>query len=203
MSNVKVSNNSDKIKRITGIAIFSAIIIVLQVVSAVLGRFTALPFSITLTLIPIVVGSAVYGVRTGAFLGGVFGAVVLVLCIVGMDPGGNILWLANPLLTALLCFVKGIAAGFMAGVCYAAFAKKNAYIGVALAAVVSPVVNTGIFCVAMVLFYNNILTEWAGGTSALSFIIFGIAGVNFIIELCSNIVLSPVASRILNIKSRM
>jgi len=203
MSNVNVSNNSNKIKRIAGIAIFSAIIIVLQVLSAVLGRFTALPFSITLTLIPIVVGSAVYGVRTGAFLGGVFGAVVLVLCIAGMDPGGNILWLANPLLTALLCFVKGIAAGFMAGVCYALFAKKNAYIGVALAAIVSPVVNTGIFCAAMVLFYNNILTEWAGGTSALSFIIFGIAGINFIIEIGSNIVLSPVASRVLNIKSRM
>jgi len=203
MSNVKISNDSNNVKRIASIAIFSALIIVLQVLSAMLARFTALPFSITLTLIPIVVGSAVYGARTGAFLGGVFGAVVLVLCIAGMDPGGNILWLANPVLTAALCFVKGIAAGFAAGACYALFAKKNAYIGVALAAVVSPVVNTGIFCLAMVLFYNDILTEWAAGTSALSFIIFAIAGVNLIIELGSNIVLSPVASRILNIKAKM
>jgi len=200
MSEMKTTNNT---KRLTGIAILSAIIVVLQVVSAVLARFTPLPFSITLTLIPIIVGAAIYGIRTGAFLGGVFGAIVLILCIVGLDPGGNILWLANPLLTALLCFVKGIAAGFIAGVFYSLFAKKSADIGVILAAIISPVVNTGIFCLAMVLFYNDILTEWAAGTSALSFIIFTIAGINFLIELGSNIVLSPVASRILKIKAKM
>ena len=200
MSNAERLNST---KRLTGIAILSALIIVLQVTATLLTRFTPLPVSITLTLIPIVIGAALYGMRTGAFLGGVFGIVVLGLCVSGLDVGGNILFIANPLLTALLCLVKGIAAGFLAGAVYILFAKKNSYVGVILAAVISPIANTGIFCLAMVLFYNDILTEWAGNTPVLSFIIFGIAGVNFLIELGSNIVLSPVAARVLKIKAKM
>jgi len=200
MSNTKISKN---IKRLTGIAVLSAIIVVLQVVSALLARFTLLPFSITLTLIPIVIGAAVYGMRSGAFLGGVFGVVVLILCISGLDVGGNILWNANPLMTAMLCLVKGAAAGFFAGVFYTLLAKINSYLGVAAAAIISPVVNTGIFLAAMVLFYNDILTAWAAGTPILSYMIFGLAGVNFIIEFVSNIVLSPVVARILKIKAKM
>jgi len=53
------------------------------------------------------------------------------------------------------------------------------------------------------LFYNNILTEWAAGTPALSYLIFAVAGINFILELTLNIILSPIASRLLKIKSKM
>ncbi|MCL1859909.1 MAG: ECF transporter S component [Oscillospiraceae bacterium] len=197
MANRKTSTNT---KRLTGIAIFSAIIILLQLF-ATFVKFGQ--FSITLTLIPIVVGSAVYGIGAGAFLGGVFGLIVLVACIFGWDIGGNILWTANPLITALLCFIKGIAAGFLSGVVYNLLAKKNSNLGIIAAAVISPVTNTGIFLAAMILFYNDILTEWAAGTPALSYIIFGLVGINFLIEFISNIVLSPVASRILKIKTKM
>ena len=197
MSNTGKSNN---IKKLTGMAIFSAIIIILQLF-ATFVKFG--PFCITLTLIPIVVGSAVYGMGSGAFLGGVFGVVVLAACIFGWDPGGYVLWAANPLLTALLCLSKGAAAGFFAGAVYNLLAKKNSDIGAVAAAVISPVANTGIFCLAMVLFYNDILKEWAGDTPALSFMIFVMVGGNFLIEFISNIVLSPIVSRILKIKSKM
>ena len=197
MANITKQN---KTKRLAGIAIFSALIILLQLFATFVKFGT---FSITLTLIPIVVGSAAYGMFTGAFLGGVFGIVVLIACIFGWDIGGNILWTAHPLLTALLCFVKGIAAGFLSGAVYNLIAKKNSDIGAVAAAVICPVVNTGIFCLGMILFYNDILTEWAGGTPLLSFIIFGLVGINFLVELGSNIILSPVVSRILKIKSKM
>ena len=192
--------NSDNTKRLTGIAIFSAIIILLQLF-ATFVKFG--PVSITLTLVPIVVGAAVYGIGAGAFLGGVFGAVVLVACIFGWDVGGNILWAANPLITALLCFIKGIAAGFLSGLVYVLIAKKNSYIAAILAAVICPVINTGIFCAAMVLFYNDILTEWAAGTPALSFIIFGLVGINVVIELSINVVLSPIIARVIKIKAKI
>ena len=191
---------SKKTNMLTGLAIFGAIVVFLQLF-ATFVKFG--PFSITLALIPIVVGAAVYGAGAGAFLGGVFGAVTLIACIFGWDAGGYVLWAANPLMTALLCLVKGTAAGFLAGVVYRLVAKKNSDVGVISAAIISPVVNTGIFCIGMVLFYNDILLEWAGGTPVLSFLIFGIAGVNFIIEMAINIVLSPVVSRVLKIKSVM
>lgn len=68
----------------------------------------------TLTLVPIVVGAALYGPRAGAWLGFVFGAVVLIACITTADPTGGLLWNLNPFMTALLCLVKGIAAGWVA-----------------------------------------------------------------------------------------
>lgn len=200
MSNTETSNNAkSNTRRLTGIAIFSAMIILLQIF-ATFVKFG--PVSITLALIPIVVGAALYGIRTGAFLGCVFGVVVLIACIFGWDVGGNILWVANPLMTALLCLIKGAAAGFMSGVVYVLIAKKNSDFGAIFAAIICPVVNTAIFCGAMVLFYNDILTEWAAGTPALSYIIFGLVGVNFIIELSVNVVLSPIVSRIIKIKTK-
>lgn len=197
MSNTKISNNT---MRLTGIAIFSTIIVLLQLFASFVKIGT---FNITLALIPIVVGAAVYGMRTGAFLGGVFGAVVLAGCIFGWDIGGNILWTANPLLTALLCFVKGAAAGLLAGAVYILAAKKSSVLGAVLAAVICPVTNTGILCLGMIFFYNDILTEWAAGTPALSYIIFGLVGINFIIELSVNVVLSSVIARIIKIRAKM
>lgn len=71
---------NQKTKTLTGLALFTAIIVVLQL----LGSFIKFgPFSISLVLIPIVVGAAVYGPKAGAYLGGVFGVVVLIACIAG------------------------------------------------------------------------------------------------------------------------
>ena len=83
-------------RRLTTLAIFTALILVLQLVAALLSRFTPLPVSITLTLVPIVVGAAIYGVSAGAYLGGVMGVVVLLFCIIGLDAGGAMLWNAIP-----------------------------------------------------------------------------------------------------------
>ena len=62
-------NSSAKTKRTVGIAIFSAIIVLLQIICTFI-KFG--PFSITLALAPIIIGAAIYGVGAGAFLGGVF-----------------------------------------------------------------------------------------------------------------------------------
>jgi len=178
-------------------ALFTAIIVVLQLVATFVKIGT---FSVTLVLIPIVVGAAVYGPKSGAYFGGVFGLVVLIACVFGWDIGGNILWNANPFLTLLLCLVKGIAAGWAAGMVYSAVSKKNMYLGVVVAALICPIVNTGIFCLAMAVFYNDILVQWAAGTPLLYFTIFGLVGVNFLLELGINVVLCPTVARIIRIE---
>ena len=101
-----------KTQRMVGLAIFTAIIIVLQLVSTFI-KFG--PFSITLAMIPIVVGAAVYGAGAGAYLGGVFSVVVLICCVTGADPGGAVVWNANPFLCIVVCMAKGIAAGRAGG----------------------------------------------------------------------------------------
>lgn len=183
-----------KIQKMVGLAIFTAVIVVLQLVATFVKVG---PISITLTLIPIVVGAAVYGKGAGAYLGGVFSVVVIICCITGADAGGAMIWNANPFLCVVVCMLKGMAAGFVAGLLYRLISQKSTIGGAVVAAVLSPIVNTGIFCLGLALFFRPILVEWAGGTDVLYYILFGLLGVNFLVELGVNIVLSPVIVRVL------
>ena len=112
-------------------------------------------------------------------MGGVFGAVVTIACANGSDYGGSILFTANPFLTIFICMLKGILAGAAAGGVYNLAAKKNVYLGVFLAAVAAPVVNTGLFCLSLELFFRSILVDWAGGKDLVYYIFVVLVGVNF------------------------
>lgn len=190
MSNTNKSN----VYRLTGLGILTAIIIVLQVLTTFV-RFG--PFSITLALIPIVVGAAMYGKGAGAYLGAVFSVVVVIMCITGGDVGGFMVWSANPVMCVIMCMLKGTAAGFLAGLMYQLVGKKNQLLGVILAALISPIANTGIFIIGMLLFFRETLASWAGGSDLLTYIIMGLTGVNFLVELGVNIVLSPIVVKII------
>ncbi len=193
--------NHEKIQRMTGLALLSAIIVVLQLV---VSSIKIGPFNITLTLIPIVVGAAVYGPPAGAFLGFVFGAVVTLACILGWDAGGSILWNAQPFLTALVCLAKGALAGLAAGGAYKLLHEKNVTAAGVCAAVVSPVVNTGIFLLALYFLFYDILAEWATGFGAdvMTYMLTGLVGLNFLVEMVVNVVLSPVIVRILHARKK-
>ena len=191
MSNTNKSN----VYRLTGLGILTAIIIVLQVLTTFV-RFG--PFSITLALSPIVVGAAMYGKGAGAYLGAVFSVVVVIMCITGGDVGGFMVWSANPVMCVIMCMLKGTAAGFLAGLMYQLVGKKNQLLGVILAALISPIANTGIFIIGMLLFFRETLASWAGGSDLLTYIIMGLTGVNFLVELGVNIVLSPIVVKIID-----
>lgn len=187
--------NQAKTRRLTGLALLTAIVVVLQIVATYI-KFG--PFAITLALAPIIIGAALYGTGAGAFLGAVFGAVVLIMCIAGQDPGGYILWSANPFLTAILCLLKGAAAGFFASLVFKALEKKNPTAATVAAGVVSPVANTGIFLLGLALFFHDILVAWAGGSDLLIYVFTGLVGVNFVVELVVNLVLATVIVRIIH-----
>ena len=118
-----MSNSTEKTRRLVGLSIFTALVIVLQLV-ATFVKIGAFP--VTLTLVPIVVGAALYGPKAGAWLGFVFGVVVLIACITNADATGGLLWNLNPFMTALLCIVKGAAAGWVAALVYKALEKTGA-----------------------------------------------------------------------------
>ena len=188
-------------RKMTGLAIFTAIIVVLQVLCTFV-RFG--PFSITLALAPIIIGTAMYGKGAGAYLGGVFGAVALVTGLLGWDGGIVMLLMGiNPLGCVLVCLLKGVAAGFFAGLCYELIAKKNDKLGVLISGIVCPVVNTGLFIVGMLVFFFDTLSGWAGGQNLLLYIIVGLTGVNFLVELAVNIVLSSGITRIIRAGKKM
>ena len=192
---------NEKTRRLTGLALMTAIIIVLQVVASFI-KFG--PFTITLALAPIIIGAALYGAGAGAWLGGVFGVVVLIACVAGWDAGGNILFTANPLLTAALCIVKGAAAGFVSGLVFRGLSHRSPMGASIAAGIVCPVVNTGIFVAALILLFPDTLTAWATaeGKDIVTYVILVLTGVNFVLELAINLVLSTVIVRVVGARKR-
>ena len=194
----------NKTKRMTGLAILTAVIVVLTVVCTFV-HFG--PFSITLALAPIIIGGALYGCRSGAFLGAVFGAVVIITGLFGWD-GGTVLFLMSQsnlavVQTILICLIKGAAAGYISAVVYKLIAPKNSLAAVILASVLCPVVNTGLFIAGMLIFFKDILLSWASGASLIYYVIFGLTGINFLVELLSNLVLSSATARIIGISKKL
>ena len=62
----------------------------------------------------------------------------------------------------------------------------------AAAAVLSPIVNTGVFSIGMLLFFKPVLEAWSGGSDVLYYVVFTMTGINFLVELGVNIVVTPI-----------
>ena len=194
-------------RTLTGMALMTAVVVILQFLGAFV-RFG--PFSISLVLIPIVVGAALYGPAAGAWFGFVFGMVVL------LSGDAAAFLVVNPLGTILVVLLKGALAGLCAGLVYTALTglgakkappseekpKKGVDLPVIAAAIVCPVVNTGIFLLGCLVFFLPTIREWAaamGYEKVGSYMIFGLVGGNFLFELLFNIILSPVIVRLIRI----
>lgn len=178
-------------------AVLTALVVVLQYLGAFI-RFG--PFSISLVLVPIVIGAAMCGTKIGAWLGLVFGAVVL---ISGDAAPFMAVDIAGTIVTVL---AKGTLCGLFAGLVYKILSKYNQYLAVIISAVVCPVVNTGVFLLGCKLFFMSTITQWGtaeGFNSALQYMFLGLAGGNFIVELLVNIILAPVVLRIIKLNKKL
>lgn len=192
-------NNTKKLS--TNVIVFGALMTALVVILQLMGAFIKFGmFSVSLVLIPIVIGAAVCGSGIGAWLGLVFGAVVLLSGDAGAFLAVNV---PGTIITVLL---KGIACGFFAGAVYRLVEKYNRYAAVIAAAIVCPLVNTGIFLLGCRLFFMDTVAAWAAaedfGNNAVRYMFFVLAGGNFLFELGLNIVISPIIFRLLSIRKK-
>lgn len=178
-----------KTSKVVGLGLFTAIVVVLQF----LGSFIKFgPFSITLVLAPIVIGAALYGIGAGAYLGLVFGATVLI-------SGDAAAFLTiNPIGTVIIVLLKGMLAGLAAGLVYSLISKASSLAGVIVAGVVCPIVNTGIFLAGCYIFFQEWLVAVFGTTGFVT-VVAGLVGVNFLIELGINMVLSTAIVKIIDL----
>ena len=160
--------NKQQIEKIALGALFTALVIILQMLGAFI-RFG--PFSISLVLIPIVIGAAVCGAGIGGWLGFVFGIAVLI-------SGDAAAFLAVDVLGAVLTvLIKGTLCGLAAGFTYKLLSRVNRYLGVFAAAIVCPVVNTGVFLIGCLIFFMEPITAWGaalGFADVGRYMIFGL-----------------------------
>lgn len=178
-------------------AVLSALVIVLQYVSLAVKVG---PVPLTLVLVPVIIGAATGGRAMGAWLGFVFGFAVLI------SGAGEPFFSFNPLGTIVTVFVKGTACGYFAGLVYQWLEKVNRYVAVAVASVVCPLVNTGVFFLGCWLFFMPKVAELAAnaglGDNVVLFMFVGLAGINFLVETGVNLVLNPIISRLLAIRNK-
>lgn len=179
-----------KTKQMVGIGLFTAIVVVLQ---AVFGSVTIGGTPINPVLVPVVVGAAIYGWKAGAWLGFVSGVAIL------LTGAANLFLGFNALGTVVTVLLKGTFSGLAAGLVYNALQKVNGLLAVLAAAVICPLVNTGIFFLGCWVFFLQDLTLMAGGVNVFVFILTVFIGINILVEVGINVVLSPVILRLIRI----
>ncbi len=207
-------------KTMVMVAIMTAMVVVLQLAGSFI-RFGM--FSISLVLVPILIGAAVCGVGAGAWLGFAFGMAVL------LSGDAAAFLTVNPFGTVVTVLAKGTLAGLSAGLIYkyltalcTSLAEKRKpsdkkwvnvtvswilkYIPIVASAIVCPVINTGIFLLGCRLFFFDTIAGWGaalGYANAAEYMFVGLAGINFLIELGTNVVLVPVIVRLLSINEKI
>ncbi|MCM1437737.1 MAG: hypothetical protein NC131_00805 [Roseburia sp.] len=181
-------------KYVAYLGVLTALVIAFQMLSGFM-KIGATTFC--LVLVPIVLGSIILGVTAGAILGTVFGLVVIIDALIGLDPFTLYLLNVQPFFTVLLCILKGVAAGVVPALVYKLVAKKSKYAAAFVAAVLAPICNTGVFAVGAFIIMRPILDFFAAagmdasGFSPAYIVFILLIGVNFFVELAINLVLAP------------
>ena len=192
--------NSQNVKKLVGLATLTALVVGLQFLSNYVSFGSV---SITLALIPIAMGAILYGPLAGLFLGLVMGGIVL------SAPSTIAVFMPiNVGMTIVLCLLKTGLAGLVSGLLFKLFAKiakkqtetnKKKVLfaaGIIIAALVVPVINTGLFIVGAVLFFS----EPFGGTFAG--IVSAVITTNFLIEFLVSALLSPALVTLVQVLTR-
>lgn len=187
----------EKTLKLTTLAILTALVIALQLICTVI-KFG--PFSITLALTPIIIGAAIYGPVTGAFLGFIFSIVVYITGLTGMDGGFFLMMMDYSAFgTTVLCLFKGMAAGFIAGLLFRLLSGKNKTLASIVTSAATPIVNTGLFALGMMtIFYGFLSGNAADGQNPLGMLFLSWIGINFIVEFVTNLALGTVLTRVVD-----
>ncbi len=183
-------------KNICYLAVLTALVVVLQL----WGSAIPIPNTnarLCFVLVPIVLGGMLLNQYCGMFLGFVFGLVVLICGITGVDQFTYYLWVDHPVLTSVLCLVKGMAAGYLSGLLYQLIRKKNGLVAVFVASALAPIVNTGLFILGALLMSDTLSANFVpNGQTVIYFLVIVCAGINFLIEFAINLVLAPALHRV-------
>lgn len=190
-----MTKNKKQIIKLVSLAMLTAIVIVLQTIGSNI-KFG--PYSPALVLVPITIGAILFGPKAGTFLGLVFGIVVL------FSGDAQLFYAISIPGTIITVLLKGALAGLASGLVFKALKNKNIHIGILLAALVAPVVNSVLFRVGMVVFFYDMLSASASSSNANTFVylFLGLTGFNFILEFGLNLILAPTISRVCELVSK-
>lgn len=162
-------------KKIT-LIIFITLTIVIQSLSTFINIGG---FPVSLSMIPIIIGGALFGTGFGSLLGLIFGIIVSLTVLTGFDPTGTVMFSIHPFITIGICLIKGLAAGFVSSLLYKIIDNKK--IAIIISAISATITNTLLFLITLSLFFD----------SSFSIVISTLLSINFLIEIMVNTIISP------------
>lgn len=183
--------NHDFVKKMALVGILTALTAVLSFIKIPLvGSVT-----VTLILPAVVIGAVLCGPWVGAWL-----TVIPALTAI---PEAALLMSVNPALGVGLLLTKGLLAGFAAGMVYKLMSKKYPIGSVVCAALVAPVVNSGVFVLGCRLFFwDALVLEAVKAEVSMGVLLIGLVVINFVVEMILNVVLCPTIIRIIQLATK-
>ena len=175
--------------------VITGLLLALEIVFQILGNYLQIGLvNINLTLVTVVLAAVLCGPMSAAILGFFNGIMAL------FAPSTIAVFMpVSPYGTIVVCMLKCALAGIAASYVYNFIKNKNKLVALVVASALVPIVNTGIFCLGCLVFFRPFLESGVSEKfpNMAAFLIFGVIGLNFIIELVSTIVLSPTLGMIL------
>ena len=185
------SSKHETIKKIAIIGLLTAFSAALSYVKIpIIG-----PATVTLVLPVVVMGAVLYGPLVGAWL-------TVIPNITAFSEAGLFMQYSPAGCIATL-LLKGILAGLASGLIYKLLSKQHPLGAVTCSAIVAPIINSGVFVLGCYIFIWDELVSLAGQSGVgIGMLLFGLAGMNFIVELIINLVLCPSVYRILQVVTK-
>lgn len=193
---MKKTKNQQEVLKLTYVALLTALVFVLQFF---FSGFRIGIFSVSVVLLPIVLGAALAGPIAGLWLGLVFGAAVL------LSGDAQVFLSVHIVGTVITVLVKGSFAGLISGAVFRLLSRIHRTLATAVAALVCPLVNTGVFLIGCRIFFWETISEWAitdYGGNAVAYAFLALVGANFFFEVAFNLLLAPAIVRILDMQSK-
>ena len=161
----------ETIKFIAVNAILSALTAVLTFIPIPIGNL-----NLNLGLIPIAIAAVLYGVKSGLFVGFVNG-----ICVLISPATLQFFFPISPIGTIVVCLSKSMLAGLICALMYNLIKNKNDYVGVVLGTLLVPFINTSVFIIGSLIFFEGIFGE----------LITAFVTANLAIEFVINILFAP------------
>ena len=193
---MKKARSLTNVKNLTLLALMTALVAVFQCI----GLIIPIGFNVgAFALVPIVIGAAMLGPIAGLWLGFIFGLVVIV------TGQASAFYAFGVVQTVIVVLLKGALAGWVSGLVFKLFEKKNSLAAIVTSSVLCPVINTAIFTLASFTVFFPGIKGWAtgAGKDMISFVFLTLIGANFFVELGICLIFSTVAHRIILIGKKM
>ena len=120
--------------------------------------------------------------------------------ISGAEPFSTLMLNFNPVMTVVICLLKGTAAGYLSGLAYKLLSGRSKMLSLIISSIITPIVNTGIFTIGMLTVFYKLINDSAvsaGADNTIVFFFSAFIGINFLTEVIFVAVLVPAISNII------